>query len=185
VEVRLQIDRFHTEQLWYVPSQRIFASRSAGDLIRWSLAGTQRIDQIVVRQAGRVEPFTPRAVAASIDGEKVAGDVSGYLDLFAASGPAKPVGNMVHVSVKTDPPSPWALTNVWFYPDDGVLRLGNVVVDLPAWVADDLRAGRPISSEGRSFDWPLVSGALLLALALGLTALLLARRSRRPRAATA
>jgi hypothetical protein len=90
VEVRLQIDRFHTEQLWYVPSQRIFASRSAGDLIRWSLAGT-----------------------------------------------------------------------------------------------DDLRAGRPISSEGRSFDWPLVSGALLLALALGLTALLLARRSRRPRAATA
>jgi hypothetical protein len=118
----------------------------------------------------------------------VQGDVSGYLDLFGLESTGTPDMSgqgYSMVSVKTAPVSPWALTQLWFFPETGVLQRGPEAVTLPEGVADDLRAVRPIdpSTGSSGFDWSLVTGSLLVAFALALTAVLLSRRSRQPRPA--
>jgi hypothetical protein len=189
LQVRLTYDGRHLERMWYVPAARTFAIPDGYGSVRWLPAGTHELDQLLVAAAADVEPFRPVAVAALVGEERVAGDASGYLDLFGveSTGPARAGGERyVPVSVKTQPASPWALTNVWFYPETGLLERGLELITLPAGVADDLAAARPIdaaSGGGAGFDWPLVSGWLLAGVALVLTAVLLSRRGRRPRPA--
>lgn len=189
VEVVLTYDRTYTERLWYVPAARLFAIRDdAAATIRWLPVGTHELDRLIEVAASGVAPYRPRATDALIDGERVQGDVSGYLDLFGVeSAGAVDSYDMRYslVSLKTTPTSPWALTPLWFYPDQGLLQRGNETITLPAGIADDLRAARPIdaSSTGGGFDWPLVTGSLVVAFALLLTAILLSRRGRQPRPA--
>lgn len=189
LEVELTIDEQHVERLWYVPSAKAFASDAQiANSVQWSRAGEQEIDRLIVAAAADVVPHRPRAVAAFVGNRRVEGDVSGYLDLFGIESPGgarSGGGGFDPVSIKTDPPSPWALTALWFYPDEGVLQRGPELVRLPPAVAADLRAARSIdtSPAGIGFDWPLVTGSLLVAFGLALTAGLLARRSRQPRPA--
>jgi hypothetical protein len=183
VEVRLTFDRRHVERVWYVPDSRTFANRGAGDMVQWTHAGSQQIDRLVADAASGVEPYRPRAVAAFVGDRRVRGEVSGYLDLFgvrsAGDGEIDTRG-FEQISVKTEPPSPWALTTLWFFPEGGLLQRGSEVITLPRETAADIRAARRIGRPGQTsgFDWPLVSGSLLIAAALGLTGALLARRGR-------
>lgn len=187
VEIAVTIEGSHVERLWYVPASRRFALRGEADTISWTKGGSQRIDRLVAAAAAGIEPYRPKAVAALVGDARVSGDVSGYLDLFsvASTGPARiTTDRFVSVSVKTEPASPWALTGMWFYPEQGLLQRGVEVIRLPAGIADDLRQARSISASGsgEGFDWPLVSVSLLVAAALGLAAALLARRGRQPHA---
>jgi hypothetical protein len=189
VEVVLRIDGVHTERLWYVPAARAFASDAeVADSVRWSRAGEQEIDRLIVAAAAKVAPRKPRAIAALVGDERIEGDVSGYLGLFAirSSRPTRPgTGGFEPVSVKTEPPSPWALTPLWFYPDEGLLQRGPELIQLSQGVAGDLRAARSIGeTRGGGFDWPLVTGSLVVAFALALTTALLVRRSRPARPGT-
>jgi hypothetical protein len=189
-ELRLGFGGSHRETGWYVPGARRFAWPAVAGEVRWTAAGPQRIDRLVAAAAERVEPFRPRAVAALVGNRRVRGDVSGYLGLFALSstGPARAVtSGSEQVSVKTEPPSPWALTGLWFYPDAGLLGRGPDLIRLSDDVAADLRAARSIDAGPGStgFDWPLVTGSLLVAVALALAGLALVRHARRAAPRTA
>jgi hypothetical protein len=189
-ELRLGFGGGHRETGWYVPGAGRFAWPSIPGEVRWTEAASRRIDRIVAAVAEGVEPFRPRAVAALVGDRRVPGDVSGYLGLFALSsnGPARAVTSRPEqVSVKTEPPSPWALTTLWFYPDAGLLGRGPDLIRLPDDVAADLRAARSIDvGQGSTgFDWPLVTGSLLVAVALAVAGLALVRHGRRPAPRTA
>lgn len=181
VEVRLTFDRMHAETVWYVLDADFFALPDGTGRVRWAPPADQRLDRLIIAAARTVRPYRPRVTDAYVDGKRVAGDVSGYLALFA---PGPDVSGRDHgdgfvsISLTTSPRSPWELTRLWFYPDTGSLFRATETVELPRYVADDLRAGRLIDGPNATggFDWPLVTGSLTVALALALGAAVLARR---------
>lgn len=189
LDVELILDGSRAERLWYVPGARAFARRDENGSIRWTRNSAQRIDALIAAAARGVTPYTPRAVAAFVGDRRILGDVSGYLDLFGVESAGFALtgsGRYVAVSIKTQPTSPWALTGLWFYPEEGLLQRGADLLRLPQGVADDLRAARPIGSAPRApFDWPLVVGSLSAAALLALAAVVASRRARSPHPGTA
>jgi hypothetical protein len=176
-EVKVSMDGSHWSTIWYVASKQLFAVPDPTGGIRWG-PSSQGVDLVVAAAAEDLVPYVPRATSATVGDRAVRGDVSGYLRLFAVGGLPRAVPRLEsefdEVRVRTEPPSPWAHASLWFYPDDGVLAGGPRPVRLPEPIADDLRVGRSIdraSAVSPAFDWPLVSGALLVALALGAAAL--------------
>ena len=170
-EVRFRVDA-QRHRLWYVPAARRFGSRQYGS-IRWT-GVWQWIDHVIARAAEAREPRSVEAVAARVDGRRIAGDASGLFRVGATAGRIR--GTFVEVRVQTLPHSPWAVDPLWFYPQTGALQRGTELVKLPA-AAADLRAGRPIGgSTPDRFDWPLVSGFAAASIAAG--GLWLARRAR-------
>lgn len=182
LEVRLEYDGMHTERLWYVPGARLFAlPDGGGDAVRWTPPSKQGIDRHLVAAAAGVEPYRAQVDSAYVDGKRVTGDVSGYLTLFdVGREPASfDLGEgFASISLKTTPDSPWAHERLWFYPDTNLLQRGQDFVELPARVADDVRNAQAIGAPAgsSSFDWPLVTGSLVVALALALGAAAFARR---------
>lgn len=185
VEVRLDYDGgLHREEVWYVPEARVFAMPDGHGSARWMAARDLGIDPVLVEAAAGVVPHRPRVTAAFVGGEAVEGGVATYSTLFSvdSGGPVPGYGAEVDaISVRTEPPSPWAAVRLWFYPESGLLQRGIDVVELPAGVAADLRdrrAIRSVAAGGAGFDWSLVTGSLLLAALLGTAVLLAARRAR-------
>lgn len=182
LEVVLEFDGAHTERLWYVPGARLFSMPNGSGAVIWTPPSQQELDRRLVAAAADVEPRRARVESAYVDGKRVTGDVSGYLTLFAVGTEPQSTGlgeGFASVSVRTTPDSPWAYERLWFYPDTSLLQRGNEFVRLPRNVADDVRNARPIDTRAAAssgFDWPLVTGSLVVALALALGAAALARR---------
>lgn len=189
LEVVLEFDGMHTERLWYLPGAQLFAMPNSSGGVSWTRPSLQDLDRRLVAAAAGVEPHRPRVESAYVNGKRVTGDVSGYLTLFEVGTDPTAAGlgeEFASVSLRTTPDSPWARERLWFYPDTNLLQRGDEFVELPRPVAADLRAGRAIdpasSGGGGGFDWPLVTGSLLVAFALVLGAAAIARR--RPEYAT-
>jgi hypothetical protein len=117
--VNVSLDGEHWSTIWYVASQGLFAIPDPTGGTRWGQS-SQRVDLLVAAAAEDVVPHQPRAVAATVGDLAVRGDVSGYLRLFAVGalpGAAPRLDSgFDEVRVRTEPPSPWAQTSLWFYP---------------------------------------------------------------------
>lgn len=182
VEIVLDFDGMHTERLWYVPAARLFAMSTGGGGVSWTRPSPQDLDRELVAAAAGIEPHRPDVESAYVNGKRVDADVSGYLTLFAVGSEPQRTGlgeSFASISIRTAPDSPWAHERLWFYPDANLLQRGDEFVELPPHVAADLRNRRAIGTAavgGSGFDWPLVTGSLVVALALALGAAALARR---------
>ena len=174
VELRVFRDGTAAETAWYVPRTRLLAVRGEGGGAEWHplVAGSALDDRIAAAARG-VAPHVPRGTAAYVGTRRVQGDVSGYLQLFGVPS-AGPVherdARWVGISVKTAPPSPWALTYLAFSARGMLLQRGPAVVRLPEAVAADVEAARPIAPDDGRNLLPWLSVAALAAVLLVLAA---------------
>jgi hypothetical protein len=176
-------------QIFYVPGEPMLSFRGErGEAIFDELFGN--VAAMYRNLTRGLEPFpTPSITGATVDGQPVT-DPQSYLGLYGREGdvgryPAEP--DFVPIVLHSSRPSPWTgARHLMFSPSTGALEAGTSIVDLPDGLAASIAAreslgpGAAAAAGSGGFDWPLVSIALTTAFALGLAALLAARRGRRP-----
>jgi hypothetical protein len=135
-----------------------------------------------------IAPYAaPTITGAAVGGTPVA-DPQSYLSLFTERpvGEAYPAAaDFVPIVLHAARPSPWTEGRyLMFSPSTGSLERGTSVVQLAPATVDAIVAGASLDDGspggGSGFDWPLVSGTLVVTLLLGLVAFLLVRRGRHP-----
>lgn len=174
--------------LYYAPDARMISFAGEGGDFVWSElpSGTAALYR---KATAGLEPFpTPRFGSVLVGGRAVA-DPQSYLRLLTVptTGTAYPdQADWQRVELRADRENPWSRSRLEYSPATDVLVRGWEFVQLPPALAQRVEARESLGSAPSSgFDWPLVSGSVLAAAALGLAALLLLRRGRTPRPGTA
>jgi hypothetical protein len=174
--------------VYYAPEPGAISYAGEGGDFVWSQLPAEAA--ALYRQASAaLEPFpSPRFHTVLIDGRAVA-DPQSYLRLLTvpSAGSAYPdEPDWQRVELRADRENPWSLSKLEYSPATDVLVRGSEFVLLKPALAERVEArGSLGSGPGSAFDWPLVSGSVLVAAAAGLAGLLLARRGRAPHVGTA
>lgn len=178
----------HTWQIYYVPAANMLAIMDPHGAMNWhpihgAAIGTMK------RLAGQIEPYAaPTITSVAVGDRVVTEDAASYLELFDVTGSTAPhnlsPGDWLAVDFRSARPSPWTNSGreLMYSPSSNVLERRTDRLVLPAWLAADVEAARPLADDGvRWLPW-LVLGALVAALLLlaGLGALLRHRMSAAP-----
>jgi hypothetical protein len=136
--------------------------------------------------AKHVEAFpAPRVTGARVGGRRVTDDPASYARLLNIAGPiAVPRTNSgsMGISLEARDPNPWTSVMLLYYPADNILfRDTSTFIKIPAALAADIEAARPLGSGGGpGVPWITIAissaGALLLA---GILIRILRRRAPR------
>ena len=174
--------------IYYASDARMISFAGEGGDYVWSElpAGTAALYR---KATAGLEPFpAPRFDTILVGGRAVA-DPQSYLRLLTVptAGTAYPdEADWQRVELRAGRENPWSRSKLEYSPATDVLVRGWEFVQLQPGLAARLEARKGLDSPPASgLDWPLVSGSVLVAAALSLAALLLARRSRAPRPGTA
>lgn len=112
----------------------------------------------------------PRVTGVRIGRKTVEGDPSSYLRLISVDGPfafPKTYDDAEQIVFQTPDPNPWTDVNLLYYAEDDVLARYGTYVKLPADLAADLEAGRPLGGDGgTNLSWAPIGVALAGLLAL-------------------
>jgi hypothetical protein len=144
----------HTWTIYYVPDANMLAIPDSYGGVTWHPLFGNAI-RYMKSLASRAEPYRAPAITSVAIGDRVVSDgAASYLRLFDASlgtspGRASP-SDWVPVDFRSSRPSPWTLgpRELMYSPSENVLERRTTRVLLPAGVAADLEAGRPLVEEG-------------------------------------
>jgi hypothetical protein len=167
----------HSRGIYYEPRSGLVSYSESYGVTQW--APLQPPFLAAVKEATkRIEPFpTPRITAVYVGDRRVHGDASTYLRLFGVKGPfvvPDIAADLEWIRFDSPDTNAWTTTALAFYPQDGVLLTGATYVKLPAALAAEIAAARPLGSPpdaGTRLPWVAIGTALagllvLLALAL-------------------
>jgi hypothetical protein len=171
----------HSWTSYYVDRVAMMAWRNEGGTVTWThVRGAAAT--LMKRLARRVEAFpAPTISATTVGGRTVSADPASYLALFEQTGGRLDYTTMPHdwvpIDFRSATPSPWtdAPFELMYSPSTNALERATRHIVLPADLAADVEAARPLAPDGgtRLLPW-LVLGGLVAALLLlaGLGALL-------------
>ena len=139
----------HSRGIYYEPRSGLVSYSESYGVTQWAPLEPP-FREAVEEAAKRVEPYpTPRITAAYVGGRRVSGDASTYLRLYGVKGPfvvPDTAGDLEWIRLESPDANAWTTTPFAFYPRDGVLLTGAKYVKLPAALAADIAAARPLGS---------------------------------------
>jgi len=149
---------------FYEPKAGLVATAGAGNALMWArlMPGAATA---IEQAARRVEPFpAPTFTEAQVGDRFVQGDsYARLLVLQGASVVPKSSIDAEVIQLVPDQPNPWTRTRLVYYPSDDVILRGADFVKLPADLAADIAAARPLGTvgDGTSIPWLPIGVALL------------------------
>ena len=167
-----------SEVRFYVPGVGVATSFSDGSGSVWSVP-TNTALRLFDQVTRRLKPFPRPRFDVAIDGE-VVDDAQSYERLLTLSS-SLPVRleepDWQRVEFDSARANPWSLSRIRYSPGSRILSRNHDWIGVPPRLAGAIERSSLETSSPR-FDWPLVTGSLLFAFALGLTTMFLSRRSR-------
>jgi hypothetical protein len=182
----------HTSTAYYVDREAMLAWPNDGGTVVWSVVRGDAAT-LMKKLARQVPAFPAPSISSVTVGGTPVPDPASYLALFDVAGDRMSVAALprdwVPIDFRSARPSPWteAPFELMYSPSRNALERGIHQIVLPAGIAADVEAGRPLAAAGvRWLPWLVLAGlvAALLLLA-GLGALLRRRLDHAPAPAPA
>ena len=174
--------------VFYEPDSGLVSVEGLAHSLEWAPLAPP-IAIAVKEAAKRLETFpAPRVTGVKVGARTVKGDASSYLALLTVEGPfalPKTKRDAEGIRFVTDHPNPWTRNSILFYPEDEVILREGTFVKLPAGLAADIAAARPLGTGGDETSIPWLPIAVALLGAALLVALFLRTRTARRRALVA